>query len=789
MAPPIIKKRNRKYIVCANCRRRKTKCDRRYPCSHCTKAGIKCVYKLKDGTSLDEVNILDLTRDITSKEGSPRADAQSQSNARGCTSPILDIKLPKVKRSIIFSKPSMTVFIGSTSWIWLVLSRPSFKNLFSGIDSTMHKQKKEFQDNHKSISHRLTVIDSDPEQLAIIQLTEDIICPNYYQFQERLVYFQNNLNGLLYSNFVPMDVVHSLFLSYFTVNDGTDTPSTASSASLPADSAGSGRLSKFLPPKKPYLYSDISLITAIVSLSVIFTRYAANSPFHYQLTVPADELISLSLKLLNASNFRRKKTYQGLLSLILLRSCLFVFDNIEGCHQEFESYPMLQTCIDYCYQMGLHTDPDITETFLFKDQLIMKTRSMPNSGRIELWNYLQTQDAYHSIAIGTPILIHYEFCAKFKRKSDSFFETTREEAVMIMRKLSFVINSLRTVSIREILNLISQVIGFCYRIPAAKFLLPGIPLVGIDLDEVAYLFKLKLLTLQNVPSLCSMIMTGISSLHQSNPELLKNMETMNLLNGLSKEMYRQSILSIAISLHHIRYICEGRSVFGPEKNGKYVVYFRDLFATSLGQSFLTWFIFLLPRATKNPELIGELQNETMLFSYPPEDNGYPNNIDLVVLEKAFFHDFNGQSVNLGEQLCTKLMSSSELTTFASSFHEALRDNMIMKSSIDSYLIVKSIVVWPYIIGTIEECKASLDSRQMTVRDVIKIARTKVEKEFNEGGVNDSGDQLERMFDSLFADQDWLNVDEIDNVFEKNPLAELNGDGDASEKAWVVDGAN
>lgn len=48
------RKRNRPTVVCSNCRAKKTKCDRKFPCSCCLKAGIADTCNL--GTKKDSAN-------------------------------------------------------------------------------------------------------------------------------------------------------------------------------------------------------------------------------------------------------------------------------------------------------------------------------------------------------------------------------------------------------------------------------------------------------------------------------------------------------------------------------------------------------------------------------------------------------------------------------------------------------------------------------------------------------------------------------------------------------------
>ncbi|VEU22166.1 DEKNAAC103208 [Brettanomyces naardenensis] len=717
MTAGIHKRRNRRLIVCVECRRRKLRCDRNHPCRNCLKAASNCEYRSREGTSLEDVNV----REILGGEGASRGDIGDDSPS------ILDTKLTGISKSVIVSKPSRTIFLGALSSFLPILSRPYFKSLLSEFEETMGKEKLKWKNSHKPSHHAGIIVDGEADEVGTAEMVQRIICPNYYAFQERLIYFQNNLNGLLFGGFVPMGAVHSLFFSYFPTIDGQ---------------------TQFNVPQKAHYYADISLITSLVYLVLIFTRYSSDgAKFRYQLVATADDLITLATTSLATSQFRRKKSQQAVLALILMRVNLFVYENSEGELEEIESYPIFQMCLDLCYQVGLHADPDVTDTVIYKDRPAMKIRLMTSLEVKQLWNYIQAEDAYYSAIIGTPLLINYHFCAKYWQKSNSFFDLQSEKAVFLMRDLSSTINSCSPVSLRDILTLIDRILRFCHDLPA-KLLRSE----TADLDELAHLCKLKLLLLQLVARLCRIVTVGISELRAQS---LDEGEA-NMLGGLSKEMYRQSLIANACLLYHIKYICEGKSVFGPDGNGKYIVFFRDAFARSLAPCFVLWFTFLLPRVTRSPELVREMQQETMLPFYPPEENGYRSDIDLPVLERALFHDYENEKPELAEQICTKLLTSAELMKFVSSFYDVVGENEILKTSLDSFLTLRYVITWLYLVRMVEEFKDKLESRQMSLADIVGRVKVKIEQHF----ADNEDLQFEKILDSIFAGEDWLNMGDI-----------------------------
>ncbi|VEU20982.1 DEKNAAC101831 [Brettanomyces naardenensis] len=814
----IRKKRNRKFLVCAECRRKKIKCDRKQPCSHCIKAGLVCEFKAPNGSPCEPIEVqdavegemiedsMDIDGSISSAvgpelaavdilmsgdpsggngtiDGSPLStppglqaqidelkqklaqitERVQEDNARSSLPSILDVKLASLKRSGVACKPSRTVFVGPTSRYCLVFSRPMFRYMISSLRNVMNDERRAWKKLHHGSEHTPRFSADAIDEEVAVGLIQRLICSNYYAFQERLVYFQTNLNHLLYSSFVPMDVIHSLFLARFHDPDQNG-------------------VAIFSRPLKCYFYADISAIVSIVYLVVIFTRYnSQNDRFAHRLLIhDTDQLSSLALNLLNLSEYRRKKTQLALLTLIILRSALFVHDNPEGANEEVNSYPIFQMSLDMSYQMGIHMDPDSINFYMFKDKLTMKARGMSPIELRELWNYLQTEDAIYSFTMGTPILIRYDFCTGYKKKSHCFFEDKRADGVAILREIALEINSLKPICMRDVLRFIDKVTLYLYELPFKMFCVSD-----DDLDDLANLCRLKLLFLQALQCLCRMIIIAVSDLYKSKSPVLQDKETVSLLNSLCEEMYREALLAAASSLYIMRDICDGRTLFGNEKDGKYIVFFRDLLARGMGQGFILWFTCLLAKATKNAELITELANEPLLADYPP-DSTFDEDVTVYTIEVALYHRYTGKDAQYCESLSSKLVRSPTLMTFASSLYDVVSKNMVMRNSLDSFMILKLVIMWLYVLQTVQECENELDRKAMSVADIMAKTKEKVESGFNLGRLDENlklnADeyQLEKVFDSMFMDQNWLN---LPANFEFHDGASVSADG-----SWIdIDG--
>ncbi|VEU20983.1 DEKNAAC101902 [Brettanomyces naardenensis] len=834
----IKRRRNRKFVVCTNCRRKKIKCDKKLPCSNCVKAGLVCEFKAPSGRpialkrsesgeereenggrqvgegqkdteernglleqgeqqreigiglvdtvfnqsghicasvgmmdtgvhSVDQVEYpTDIDRDpsigISSMDptlassflSSPSVDASDSPHslqlqieelkrklaqvslrlhteiAPSLHPSILDIKLTSLKRAGVSAKPSSTIFLGPTSG-FTGFSRPMINCLFSSMKNTLDEERRAWKQLHHSNSRAIRFTGDPVDEDIAIGLVQQIVCPNYHAFQERLIYFQSHLNHLLYSDFVPMDIILTLFLSSFKEPDQNS-------------------IAQFSRPRKCYFYADIALIVSIVYLVVIFTRYNTQAKaFAHPLLVQTEELSSLGLKLLSISEYRRKKTQLALLTLIVLRSALFVHDNSEGANELVNSYPVFQMSLDLCYQMGIHfpdsASPDSLAFYMSKDKLTMKSRSMTAEQVRDLWNYIQQEDALYSVCMGTPLLVNYRFSSPLYRMRDNWIESKRADAIMLLREISLTANSTGAITMRDILKLIDKVTRYCHEIPFKVFATST-----ADLDGLANIFRLKLQLLQTLQCLCRMIINAASDSYSKNPSWK--------LNSLCEEMYRQSLLAASAVIFTVRDVFEGNTVFGNEKDGKYIIFLRDILSQGVGVGFMIWFAYVLAKATKNTEIITE-NSGPLLSNYPPE-SAFEGEINVYSIEDALYHKYTGKGIDFCERLSSKLVSSSVLMTFSSPLYDIVSQNMVMRNSLDSFMILKLVIMWLYVLQTVQECESDLESKRVTVGDIMTKTKEKVESSFNLGRLderlklNTDEYELEKIFDSLFNGEVW-----------------------------------
>ncbi|KAF6005924.1 hypothetical protein HII13_005382 [Brettanomyces bruxellensis] len=601
---------------------------------------------------------------------------------------ILDWKIPGLKKAVVAIGAPYFFFLGPSCRAWLIYSMPMFRNYLSRLKLTMLEERNKWLRKHDSPAS-LSILDSVHDAKNVLNAALQLISSNINAFQEHICYFEATQR----------------------------------------------------PEEKCYTYSDISLIVAVVYLATVFTQHEDMRLFKYPLIPSTTELSTLAFKLLSLSKFRSHASYIGLVALIILSKGLFVFENAEGTHQELESYPTFQVCLNSCYQLGVHSDFSTTLKFVYHNQEESRSRLLSDSQLKKIWNYIQEEDAFYSVMMGYPLLISYDFCNEFHLVSNTPFENKRMNGLLLTRQISEVINSRRQISLRDVCNQISDLLKFCSSLPSVTTRMDEF----VNLDKIAFFCKQKLVYLQVLQCLCWMGITAISIILRHNACNSDDAQREDLIQ-LSAKLYRQSLISAVTSIYIIKEVISGKSIFGTNTNGKYLVFFKDIFATLLGHSYTLWFTFILPEATGSLDLVNELQRGRHIGEFSSKENMWNSKVDLPILEKALFGADTEQS-NL-------LLHPSDLLSLTSEFHELLSENDVIKGSLDSYLLIKSVMVWSITITT--------------------KARDKLIKEFcadedNETKFNmEEYDNIEKMLDSVlasyncqqFVDLNYMNVNNL-----------------------------
>lgn len=769
MDEPPKKRRNRKFYSCIQCRRMKIKCDRKNPCSHCQKSGIRCEYRkrvddiVKDsldpgesveietndsGTDLhsspqNEVSIEELRSqvgDLKEKLSMVMQCVTKNQQFRTSSHSVFDMKMPKLKIYAMASKPSRTLFVGPMSNYCLSFSPTLVRYMLTALKKAMNETRHTWKKQHPERNNHIYLLKCDVKEDFLIKQIETFLCPNYFAIQERLMFFQQNLNHLLYDDFVPMATIHSLFLEHFQNPDANG-------------------LAKFIRPPKPFYYVDISAIIAMVVLVVIFTRYNGyQKKFNYELDIDISELISLQSALLNFSDFRRKKMHLALISLIALRSSTLEFSNTEGATSEHNSLPLFQMCIGCCLQMGLHRDPAGITTEMFKKKAEFRSRSLSHEETTKLWNYMIEYDTFYSSGIGSPLLINYKYCAHYSEFDKGFPNYLIGEGIRILRHSCEVINSVDVITLRNVLDLIDEVTAFCHKLPISHIV--GIKDRSSDLNDVAHVFRLKFLLMNTLQCLCKIVIKGVIALFQEQSDYLEDTNTRQKLIKLARTMMLQTMFSAQYSLFHMKLICDGKSIFGKELNSIYIIYFREIFNAIIAQCAVIGFTFAISKGTNTPQIISSLNPDPIFADYPPDYPDSTISLNEKNVEDATFYKYSKMSMKQMEALAYKILEPSIMVSFYTDFYNSAVSNQSIYNSMDGCMSLTGLLLCISALKALAQ--APLEARPISVQVLMERTKQMIDTSFNPAKFStmntDPPDfDVEKVFNSLLVDSDWSKL--------------------------------
>lgn len=776
----VSKPRNRKYTSCLRCRSRKIKCDRQHPCSSCRRAGVECQFVAPEGKQManDSLQANELIVRLDSPQPAPGRsplDIQRQLNElrqelemlKGSDSmrstnssasshtpelSLLDRPMPMLKKTIVSAKPSRMAFIGTTSRFCMLFFKPRsyYLLLLLGFNQIMKKERRAWKQRHTRSNHAIkTFYDNTDDEEAVIGRIRELVLPNIEAIHERLLYMQTDLNHLLYWDFVPIDMLLSLFSKYF--HDGD-----------------------FHRPAKPYYYADVALITSIAYLVVIFTRYNSDKlKFKYELNCDSNDLVDLSITCLNVSEYRRKHTHQALLTLIVLRNALFAHDNSEVAAEELNSYPIFQLTLDLCIQMGFHRDLDRNSNrrYITKRKDELRTRMLSTSDTKKVWNYMQFQDVAFSLSTGSPLLIDYHFCSALYPDVILAFKEKCQSIMTLFRQISYEVNGLPDLSLNQMAGLRDKLVSLTSTMPFSMFQ-PSF--MNYAIDDIAQMCKVKMMCLQIIQCLSASVGSGLEELIPNDGGVMNHTENeTEELTARNKVNFETLILSGCASLYHIKMICEGESIFGGEADNKYLIYFRDYFARIMGQAVIFWFSSALSAA-----LSGLAHNEYFAeyatwYDYIPDSSipVYEGEVTLNVIESALY---GKTDEHLRETLTQRLLTSPEVFDFFTSFYNAVAKNQCMRDSLDSFMMLKWLIACVMLLQTVNENKANGKTAELG-QAILDKTEAKL-KAFNLGILDErlqvDTDQtgLEKLFNTIFTDKGWSDLESFLDK-EKTPFLE------------------
>ncbi|GMM31269.1 hypothetical protein DAMA08_040140 [Martiniozyma asiatica (nom. inval.)] len=456
----------RPKTTCLTCRKRKVKCDRQRPCSSCksSRVGHKCVYSSddKNQTYFNNLNNqiqLSLDDEQQQIKRAKIGNTFQENNilASDRVLAFLNEKSSDYKKTMINKRTNsngttFSTFYGPLSMEAIFNSNKIAHQFTELSKSFILMERTATTENFPSTSKPIDILQAKYTEEKIIELVESTILPFCEAFEERLSYFEKELQDFFYES-VPMKVLQEKFKKWFVLSKVHVKRSDEEPAIkiLKDNGFNLGASTKeryvFHPPELSSEYAILSLITSVVRQVMIFTEHLPGQ-FQNDLVYNQKQFQMLTLATLSYSEYRSKPSFYSLLSLMMIRNNLFFLDMSTTIDQtENQAYLFLQIILNVALNIGIHVQCDI-----FVED------GIPESAVIKIWNFLQLMDAIYGIIFSKPPIINYNYCMPN-------IDPEMENLIGILRSVAGTFVSKIPISINDMIQKVDELSAYSRKLP------------------------------------------------------------------------------------------------------------------------------------------------------------------------------------------------------------------------------------------------------------------------------------------------------------------------------------
>ncbi|GME71917.1 unnamed protein product [Ambrosiozyma monospora] len=784
------KKRNRPSFVCTNCKKKKIKCDRQKPCHNCVKAGISryCEYPIptlnhlfeesrddqpSDPSLKSEVN--DLKSQIVNLEKllmnfQNKNDQQQQITPDSPNTPeLFDKKLPSLKTFKVAMKPSRISFTGPLSLLTILNYNFNFR-LFGSLAKFLDAERHAWKQMNGNPPYIQKLINADIKGDDLVGKIESLILPSCDAIFERLMYFGDHLNYLLYNDAIDMFHVLNCFHKYFQ--------------KIPINTTSSPNVQYVLAkPEKDFYYSQLSLIFSILECTLLFSKHDYNATFNYQLGPDVEEAIStLSTQCFSCALFYRKQNVSALMSLLIIKDVFFTFSaHGSDSMDETKSSHTIHDILDLSFTLGLHR-PSVTGNIVRKGTAEGCYRMPAELAKTFLCT-LQQMDATSSLHSGSPLLFNYQFCDRMSddRSMQAKFTNLQIEAATLL-------NSVAPISLNELLSLRRKYIELNASLGTYKRLhdLPSYQVSGYDLNRIAQTISLKLKIAREVTTITSYI-RNVCSDHNNFPTSDLTTENKNILKNFVEGCESEVIRIVLITWGFLKDFSSGATVFG-----KNTSFFSIYFKSDILQLLLvTVQLFTFFRLHILLESLGDMIKRHTMENTTGEDGSKENssegNSTPSTNSPLLLYDLESVELSLSgdliqynsDEMCDELEAlfkkPKSLVSLLCEVHRSIVKVPAFTASYGYFCLLKITSICACFVDSVPKLEFTVDdSNRHNIDKIFSIAKQKLEEKMKLGFV-DLGFDLE---DNLTGIQHWLdelfNADSLLGAFgiptvQPNPL--------------------
>ncbi|ODV87476.1 hypothetical protein CANARDRAFT_195123 [[Candida] arabinofermentans NRRL YB-2248] len=589
---------------------------------------------------------------------------------------ILDKRFKTFKKNCIFYKKSRFLYFGPLSIRSIMNYEPKCTILFLQIKSMMDSERRAWKGlNAVSFPSgnigSIDTIDNDEDGLI-----EDIKLNFMIHFDailERLKFFENHLNKLLMNDIVDMSLCYSYFTSFFK-----------------RDSSGKVN---FIKPEKKYSYADMALLMALVKMTILFTLDEKDK-FEFPYDDAYNKLNFLALRALGVARFQRKQHISSLLALYAIRLNIYTFDrSVCDGGDGSNAYPSFQIILNMCFQMGLHRSMNSIYS-LYQNQTNGTALLNVLSLWKKLWRSLRFLDAAYALQIGCPLAINDDFCDAHESNGDNT-ATEMDRAYIqltdLMREASTLFNSVRPISINQIINICERFFDFMNKCSSFKQLLFDNP--GDDIVSTAWICDFKLRALDSILSFERML-TGLlkdPSLFKSESGEITEGEK-KVLQELHEKFETKAVIISLMNLRIIERLTASDSIF--KNNHRFMLFFKSSIKTLLVRTVMTIMCHIL----NSPEFD---ENKVTDLPYIKFDT-----IDYDLLERSL----SGKAALSGEEqdylnhLLARFKCPKQFVKFLFEFYQLVIQQPLLSKDYGFFICFKYISIFCYFLESANSYK-------------------------------------------------------------------------------------
>ncbi|KAG0686453.1 hap1 transcriptional regulatory prottein, partial [Pichia californica] len=469
----------RPSYVCTNCRRRKVKCDRKFPCTRCIRSKLQdsCTYNISieemkklefynnDFNQLNEIELNDNTSATTNTINNEIIYGDNHGDKPKLTPNTLDYEKPYIKeeselfqyKTLNFKKPLFvktgdsikyyspisidTIFTNNKKYV-------KFRSMMPFLFSDDNLNSKFSDEICIQTSEEIRILTGTYTKQEIDNLMIKYISVNIDAILERLLYFENDLKNVITSMFLPFSNMEKILNQYFIKHEN---------------------IYIYLPPStntENYrtIYAIFANILGIVQIVYLLTEFDESVNFKYNIINQSSvtEFGYAALKCMCFAEFKTRPTFELLLGFLIYRMKFYLMDSISISNN---SMLIFNIVLEMAFNLGIHIRSDHINNY--SEQMVRSA-----------WNIIQFIDAISSVYLGEPLKIDYKYCIP------NLYEYW-EPIVLYLRNVVETFNSVDPISLNQIIDLANSASKLLYVFqPFDDLLSHG------DYKPVQYIFSL-----------------------------------------------------------------------------------------------------------------------------------------------------------------------------------------------------------------------------------------------------------------------------------------------------------